>query len=109
MLSPESKQRNGSTFDFSPDGGQIICARGELSGYVVLLTLETVKTYGKAGRPKGATGTPEAETEKAFKTIFDVVPELAGKYNDLSSDLFTNKDYLKDLGRKKRGKETTAT
>lgn len=27
-------------FDFSPDGKQIICARGELSGYVVLLTDE---------------------------------------------------------------------
>ncbi len=28
------------SFDFSPDGKQIICARGELSGYVVLLTSE---------------------------------------------------------------------
>ena len=26
------------SFDFSPDGKQVICARGELSGYVVLLT-----------------------------------------------------------------------
>ena len=26
------------SFDFSPDGKQIICARGELTGYVVLLT-----------------------------------------------------------------------
>lgn len=26
------------SFDFSLDGKQIICARGELSGYVVLLT-----------------------------------------------------------------------
>ena len=26
------------SFDFSPDGKEIICARGELSGYVVLLT-----------------------------------------------------------------------
>jgi Tol biopolymer transport system component len=28
------------SFDFSPDGKQIICARGELSGYIVLLTKE---------------------------------------------------------------------
>ncbi|MEJ7863295.1 MAG: protein kinase [Pyrinomonadaceae bacterium] len=28
------------SFDFSPDGKQIICARGELSGYIVLLTNE---------------------------------------------------------------------
>ncbi len=28
------------SFDFSPDGKQIICARGELSGYVALLTTE---------------------------------------------------------------------
>ena len=26
------------SFDFSPDGTQIICSRGELSGYIVLLT-----------------------------------------------------------------------
>ncbi len=26
------------SFDFSPDGKQLVCARGELSGYVVLLT-----------------------------------------------------------------------
>jgi Tol biopolymer transport system component len=28
------------SFDFSPDGKQIICARGELSGYIVLLMNE---------------------------------------------------------------------
>ncbi len=63
-------------------------------------SLESVKTYGKAGRPRGAGGSNEAKAEKPYKIIFDVVPELAGKYDDLPSDLSTNKDYLKDLGKK---------
>ena len=70
-------------------------------------SLESVKTYGKAGRPKGENGSVEAE--KPFKTIFDVVPELAGKYDDLPSDLSTNKDYLKDLGEKSAERSAVQT
>ena len=33
------------------------------------------------------------------------MPELAGKYNDLPSDLSTNKDYLKGLGDKNAEKQ----
>ncbi len=68
-------------------------------------SLSSVKTYGKAGRPKSEVGKPEIKPEKPFKTIFDVVPELAGKYDDLPSDLSTNKDYLKDLGKKSAEKK----
>jgi len=72
-------------------------------------SLESVKTYGKAGRPRGDNGSNEAKAEKPFKTIFDVVPELAGKYDDLPSDLSTNKDYLKDLGKKSAEKLAAQT
>lgn len=71
-------------------------------------SLESVKTYGKAGRPKGENGSGEAKAEKPFKTIFDVVPELAGKY-DLPSDLSTNKGYLKGLGNKGAEKAAVQT
>jgi excisionase family DNA binding protein len=72
-------------------------------------SLDSVKTYGKAGRPKGGNNSAEAKTEKSFKTIFDVVPELAGKYDDLPSDLSTNKEYLKDLGKKSSEKNALQT
>ncbi|MDQ3748981.1 MAG: helix-turn-helix domain-containing protein [Acidobacteriota bacterium] len=67
-------------------------------------SLESVKTYGKAGRPKGANGKPKTENEKPFKTAFDIAPDLMnrllGRQRDLPSDLSTNKEYLKDLGKK---------
>jgi len=67
-------------------------------------SLDSVRTYGKAGRPpkenESGSGNRNGKTEKPFKTIFDIMPELAGKYDDLPVDLSTNKDYLKDLGNK---------
>ena len=71
-------------------------------------SLDSVKTYGKAGRPRSKNGSGEVQAQKPFKTIFDVVPELAGKY-DLPSDLSTNKDYLKDLGNKGAEKAAVQT
>ena len=72
-------------------------------------SLESVKTYGKAGRPKGENGQAAAKTEKPMQTAFDIAPDLMNrllaKQRDLPSDLSTNKDYLKDLGTKKRGTE----
>lgn len=70
-------------------------------------SLETVKTYGKAGRPAKESGDDNrnGRIEKPFKTIFDIMPELAGKYNDLPVDLSTNKDYLKGLGNKSAEKQ----
>ena len=57
----------------------------------------------KTGRPKKAeNGNGETNgSKKSFKTIFDVAPELVGSIKDgLPSDLSTNKNYLKDLGKK---------
>ena len=72
-------------------------------------SLDSVKTYGKAGRPakesENDSGNRNGKNEKPFKTIFDIMPELAGKYNDLPSDLSTNKDYLKGLGNKSAEKQ----
>ncbi|MGI8787193.1 MAG: helix-turn-helix domain-containing protein [Pyrinomonadaceae bacterium] len=72
-------------------------------------SLDSVKTYGKAGRPakesESGNSIRNAKNEKPFKTIFDIMPELAGKYNDLPSDLSTNKDYLKGLGSKSAEKQ----
>lgn len=70
-------------------------------------SLRSVKTYGKAGRPakESESGNKNGKNEKVFKTIFDIMPELAGKYNDLPSDLSTNKDYLRDLGSKSAEKQ----
>jgi excisionase family DNA binding protein len=64
-------------------------------------SLESVKTYRKAGRPKGKAAKPPTENEKPFKTIFDIVPELAGSLDSGLGDLSTNKQYLKGLGRDK--------
>ena len=68
-------------------------------------SLETVKTYGKAGRPaKEANG--QNGNEKPFKTIFDVAPHLIGSIKDgLPTDVSTNKKYLKDLGKKSAEKK----
>ena len=53
-----------------------------------------------AGRPpKIENGNQENGNQKPFKTIFDIVPNLAGKHDNLPSDLSTNKKYLEGLGR----------
>lgn len=55
-------------------------------------------------RPTGRP-TKQAENknvaEKSFKTVFDIVPELAGSLDSGLGDLSTNKKYLKGLGRDK--------
>lgn len=54
----------------------------------------------QTGRPaKVENGNQANGNEKKFKTIFDIVPELAGKHDNLPSDLSTNKKYLEGLGR----------
>jgi len=54
----------------------------------------------QTGRPpKVENGNQSSGNEKKFKTIFDIVPELAGKHDNLPSDLSTNKKYLEGLGR----------
>ena len=57
----------------------------------------------KTGRPK-KTENSTGETNgnrKPFKTIFDIVPELAGSLDSGLGDLSTNKKYLEGLGRDK--------
>ena len=72
-------------------------------------SLDSVKTYGKAGRPKGEVTKPPTENEKPMQTAFDIAPDLMNrllaKQRDLPSDLSTNKDYLKDLGKKSAEKK----
>ncbi len=68
-------------------------------------SLEAVKTYGKAGRPAKETESKNG-TEKPFRTIFDIAPHLIGSIKDgLPTDLSTNKEYLKDLGKKSAEKK----
>jgi excisionase family DNA binding protein len=52
----------------------------------------------KTGRPPKVENGNQTN-ERKFKTIFDIVPELAGKHDNLPSDLSTNKKYLEGLGR----------
>lgn len=74
-------------------------------------SLESVKTYGRAGRPKGAASQLPTENVKPVQTAFDIAPDLMNrllaKQRDLPSDLSTNKDYLKDLGKKSAEKKRT--
>jgi excisionase family DNA binding protein len=66
-------------------------------------SLASVKTYSKAGRPAKAAKSDHQEniTDKPFKTIFDIAPELVGSIKDgLPTDLSSNKEYLRDLGKK---------
>ena len=54
----------------------------------------------KTGRPKKVNKNGQTNgNQKPFKTIFDVVPELAGKHDNLPTDLSTNKKHLEGLGR----------
>lgn len=78
-------------------------------------SLESVKTYGKAGRPKGANGKPKTENKKPFKTIFDIEAEtgisLAGSLDSGLGDLSANRKYMEGFGTKegKNGKSATKT
>ena len=56
----------------------------------------------KVGRPPKTENGIETEVkEKPFKTIFDVAPDLIGSIKSgLPTDLSSNKEYLKDLGKK---------
>ncbi len=71
-------------------------------------SLETVKTYGKAGRPTKETKSKNGN-EKTFKTAFDIAPDLMrrllDKQRDLPADLSTNKEHLQDLGKKSAEKQ----
>ncbi len=67
-------------------------------------SLKSVKTYGKAGRPKGDGEKPKAKAEKPFKTIFDIdggiAESLAGSLDSGLGDLSTNKKYMEGFGTK---------
>lgn len=57
----------------------------------------------KPGRPPKSENGNKAKVKKKkpFKTIFDIAPELVGSVKDgFPKDLSTNKEYLKDLGKK---------
>lgn len=66
-------------------------------------SLESVKTYGKAGRPK-KTEDGDGETissEKSFKTIFDIEAEaaetLAGSLDSGTANLLNNKEHSRSF------------
>lgn len=63
--------------------------------------LDSVKTYRKTGRPTKSENGNQSAKKKPFKTIFDVAPHLVGSIKSgLPGDLSTNKEYLRDLGKK---------
>ena len=67
-------------------------------------SLETVKTYGKAGRP-AKEKSDKNDDKKPFKTIFDVAPELVGCLDSGLGDLSTNKKYMEGFGTKEGEKK----
>jgi excisionase family DNA binding protein len=68
--------------------------------------LETVRNRKNGRPPKTENGNQTEAREKPFKTIFDVAPELIGSIKSgLPTDLSSNKEYLKDLGKKSAEKE----
>lgn len=65
-------------------------------------SLDAVQTYGKAGRP------PKTENgnRKKSKSFAEVAAKYIGSIKDgLPTDLSSNKDYLKDLGKKSAEKK----
>ncbi len=75
-------------------------------------SLETVKTYGKAGRPlKDAdNGNQRNGASKTPKSFAEVAAKYIGLIKDgLPTDLSTNKEYLKDLGKKSAEKKALQT
>ena len=81
--------------------GKILAKQVGRDYVIAASSLESVKTYGKAGRPKKTDDGENNESKNTFKTIFDVVPELAGSLDSGLGDLSTNKKYLEGLGRDK--------
>lgn len=67
-------------------------------------SLESIKTYGRAGRPKNGDNKSKAAAKKSVQTAFDIAPDLINRLlarqRDLPADLSTNKKYLSDLGKK---------
>ncbi len=74
-------------------------------------SLKSVKTYGKAGRPKKQeNGSSEiTPNKKRFKTIFDIegslAESLAGSLDSGLGDLSTNKKYMEGFGTKEGEKK----
>ena len=63
--------------------------------------LEAVRNR-KNGRPlKPENRNQEIGSDKPFKTIFDIAPDLIGSLNSGLGDLSINKKYLEGLGRDK--------
>jgi excisionase family DNA binding protein len=66
-------------------------------------SLETVKTYGKAGRPlkDAEDGNQRNDASKTPKSFAEVAAKYIGSIKDgLPTDLSANKKHLKDLGKK---------
>ncbi len=77
----------------------------EKFGRDLMISEDDIKAVSnrKTGRPKkieNDNGDTNGKKE-SFKTIFDVVPELAGSLDSGLGDLSTNKKYLENLGRDK--------
>lgn len=72
-------------------------------------SLRSVKTYGKAGRPKKTEDGEANGGEKPFKTVFDIEAELgislAGSLDSGLGDLSTNKKYMEGFGTKEAEKQ----
>ncbi len=78
----------------------------EKFGRDLMISEDDIKAVSnrKTGRPKkteNGNGETKPSNQKSFKTIFDVVPELAGSLDSGLGDLSTNKKYLEGLGRDK--------
>ena len=73
------------------------------------ISLESVKTYGKAGRPKKTQDSDANGSAKPFKTIFDIEAELGislvGSLDSGINDLGSNKKHLEEFGTKESEKK----
>ncbi|MCA1622567.1 MAG: helix-turn-helix domain-containing protein [Acidobacteria bacterium] len=73
-------------------------------------SLDSVKTYGKAGRPvkeiENKNGNQKNGAGQTPKSFAEVAAKYIGSIKDgLPTDLSTNKKYLKDLGKKSAEKK----
>lgn len=71
-------------------------------------SLDSVKTYGKAGRPlkDAENGNQTNVVDKTPKSFAEAAAKYIGRVKDsLPTDLSANKEYLKDLGKKSAEKK----
>lgn len=73
--------------------------KAEIVGRNYIIRQSDFDAWNSSRRDLGRPPKIENGNQKPFKTIFDIVPNLAGKHDNLPSDLSTNKKYLEGLGR----------